>query len=291
MASSIAAHADTGAPDASDDAPMTTPSEADAEPLPKGDDSAAEGLQDSEYLDPDSANFDEWRPIVEEGQSIYGEEPEIRPFDWMRHWGFRHSSTDGRFIDKNVPLMHSSWLNRPYHIDWFVGPLLSDSPIQGRVKQSNEVYGGIRAGWDFDYYWGIEARYGRADPTVFLVDNTSDGISGRYMVGDVNLIYYPWGDTKVRPFFQLGIGASKVGSIRDDGTDHEATLLGTPFGIGVQFLQTHWLAWRLEVIDNLAFGSEGIDTMHNVAFSGGMEIRLGARPNSYWPWRSSRSIW
>jgi hypothetical protein len=56
-------------------------------------------------------------------------------------------------------------------------------------------------------------------------------------------------------------------------------------------MQTHWLAWRLEIVDNLAFASEGIDTMNNVAFTAGMDIRLGAKPNSYWPWRSSRTIW
>jgi hypothetical protein len=249
-----------------------------------------DGPQASEFLDPSSADFEPYKPIVEEGKSIYGDEPELRPFDWMRHWGFHHSSTEGRFMEKNVPLPYSSWLNRPYHFDWFVGPLISDSPEKNRVKQSNEIYGGIRVGWDFDYYWGIEWRYGWADPMVFA-DQSSDGISGRYMVTDVDLIYYPWGDTRVRPYFQLGLGASRVATIRLDGTDHEATLLGMPFGIGLQFMQTHWLAWRLEIVDNLAFASEGIDTMNNVAFTAGMDIRLGARPNSYWPWRSSRTIW
>jgi hypothetical protein len=248
------------------------------------------GPTEADLLDPHAADFTPYKPIVEEGQSIYGDEPDLRPFDWMRHWGFHHSSTEGRFLDKNVPLPYSSWLNRPYHFDWFIGPLLSDSPDHGRVKQSNEVYGGIRLGWDFDYYWGIEWRYGWADPMVFA-DSTNDGISGRYMVSDVDLVYYPWGDTRVRPYFQLGLGLSRVGSIRPDGTDHEATLLGMPFGMGVQFMQTHWLAWRLEVTDNLAFGSEGFDTMNNVVLTGGMNIRLGAKPNSYWPWRSSRDIW
>ena len=68
----------------------------------------------------------------------------------MRNWGFRHSSTDGRFIDKNVPLAHSSWLNRPYHIDWFIGPMLSDNLDGARVSQSNDLFGGLRAGWDFE---------------------------------------------------------------------------------------------------------------------------------------------
>ena len=32
--------------------------------------------------------------------------------------------------------------------------------------------------------------------------------------------------------------------------------LVTPLGVGVQFPLTHWLAWRLEVVDNIAFSGE-----------------------------------
>jgi hypothetical protein len=257
-----------------------------AEELPPG----REELDDSEFLDPNSAKFDKWESIVDEKKLTGGGEKEIRPFDWMRKWGFHHSSTDGRFFDKSVPLVHSSWLNRPYHVDWFFGPLLSDNPVEGRLTQSNDMFGGLRAGWDFDYYWGIEWRFGWADPDIF-VDGSSDGLTGDYFVSDIDFVYYPWGDTKVRPYFQAGLGVTRLDAVHEDLTPQQATLLGMPFGVGVQFTQTPWLAWRLEIIDNLAFGGDGIDTMNNFAFTGGMEVRLGARPNSYWPWRSSRTIW
>ncbi len=257
-----------------------------AEELPLGD----AGPNDAEFLDPDSAQFDtEW---PSDTTSLYGEEgaEDVRPFDRMRKWGFRHSSTEGRFIDKSVPLAYSSWLNRPYHIDWFVGPLLSDNPVSGRVNQSNDVFGGIRAGWDFDYYWGIEWRFGWAAPDVF-VDGVSDTLEGDYFVSDISFVYYPWGDTKVRPYFQWGLGVTQLDLLHEDGQPQQATLLGMPFGVGVQFSQNRWLAWRLEIVDNLAFGGDGVDTLNNFVFAAGMEMRLGARPNSYWPWRSSRTIW
>jgi hypothetical protein len=262
-----------------------------AEELPPG----REELDREKFLDPDAAEFDRWDPIVEEGKSIYDQgdgavEKEIRPFDWMRKWGFRHSSTDGRFIDKNVPLAHSSWLNRPYHLDWFAGPLLTDGTVSGSVSQSNEMFGGLRLGWDFDYYWGLEWRFGWSSPELF-VDGSSDGVEGDYFVSDIDFVYYPWGDTRVRPYFQAGLGVTQVDTLRDGVSPHQATLLSMPMGVGVQFTQTPWLAWRLEIIDNLAFGGDGVDTMNNFAFTGGMEIRMGARPNSYWPWRSSRTIW
>ncbi|HYO25800.1 MAG TPA: hypothetical protein VEQ85_12735 [Lacipirellulaceae bacterium] len=258
------------------------------------------------FLDPDAADFGEWTPLVERPDrdvpapfSSFEEarldpadegESELRPFDWMRHWGFHHSSTEGPFRDRGIPMERTSWLNRPYHVDWFLGPLLSGDPVDGRVEQSNELLGGLRAGWDFDYYWGVEWRFGWADPDLVQLD--SDTVtSGTYFVSDVDFLYYPWGDTKIRPYLLAGVGLTQVGSVRADGTGQEATLLGMPLGVGVQFPQTHWLAWRLEVIDNIAFGADSIDTMNNFAFTAGMEVRLGARPNSYWPWRSSRDVW
>jgi hypothetical protein len=262
-----------------------------------------ESRRDAErFLDPEAAEFDAWEPLVtppdeseeptfddavEHGEAA---KPDLRPFDWIRHWGFHHSSTEGPFLDRGLPMERTSWLNRPYHIDWFVGPLLSDGPVDGRVSQSNEMFGGLRLGWDFDYYWGIEWRIGWADP-VLLADTTTEELSGTYMVSDVDIVYYPWGDTKVRPYGQLGLGVTQVGSVREDGSGQEATLLSMPMGVGVQFPQTHWLAWRLEVMDNLAFGADGVDTMNNFTFTAGAEFRMGARPNSYWPWRSSRTIW
>jgi hypothetical protein len=290
----LAAYCLTGAPAYGDerdeglagvDSPFPS-SQSLAEELPPGGDDASA----AKFLDPAAADFGEWKPIVDDLGSPDREEDELRPFDWLRHWGLRHSSTDGRFVDKSVPLQYSSWLNRPYHVDWFAGPLLSDNPASGRVSQSNELFGGLRAGWDFDYYWGAHWRFGWSDPELF-VDGTSDVFSGSYFVTDVDLVYYPWGDTRVRPYFQVGMGMTQIGTVREDGSGQEATLLGMPFGAGLQFRQTPWLAWRLELVDNLAFGADGVDTMNNVAFTAGMDLRLGARPSSYWPWRSSRRIW
>lgn len=229
-------------------------------------------------------------PYVDE-MALHWDEPLWRPFDFLRDWGFRHSSTHGRHAGRGVPLERSSWLNRPYHVDWFLGPLLSDDLVKNRVGQSDVIVGGLRVGWDFDYFWGIQWRVAWADPDLQTADTVANPNSGRYFLSDVDLVYYPWGDTRMRPFMLLGVGLTEVGSVNEDGSGHEATLLGIPFGGGVEFSQTPWLAWRLEVLDNLAVGGDGISTMHNISFTAGMELRLGARPRSYWPWRSGRKIW
>lgn len=272
--------------------------EAFSAPMPSIDRNDAQAER-ARIQDPSAADFDAWEPIVPRDDSkdsiepFCDEEPakpDLRPFDWLRHWGFHHSSTEGPFLDRGLPMEHTSWLNRPYHLDWFAGPLLSDGPVSGRVEQSNDILLGLRAGWDFDYYWGLEWRFGWSDPTL-MADTTEEELSGRYFVSDIDFVYYPWGDTKVRPYMQWGLGLTQIGSVREDGMGQEATLLSMPLGVGVQFPLTHWLGARLEIVDNLAFGADGVDTMNNFAFTAGMEFRLGARPNSYWPWRSSRTIW
>ncbi len=245
---------------------------------------------------PEAAKFDQWESLFDDDSTLLWDNSEIesepwQPFDWVRSLGFRHSSTHGRHVGRGIPLEGTSWRNRPYHVDWFVGPLLGDSLIDNRVNQENVLMGGVRIGWDFDYYWGIEWRYARADPNAQFSTPQPVPNEVSYSLSDIDLIYYPWGDSKVRPYYLLGIGAAQIDFTDDAGINHDATLATMPLGIGIQFHQASWLLWRLEILDNLSFGADGLSTMHNVSITAGMELRLGARPASYWPWRTSRKIW
>lgn len=239
---------------------------------------------------PDAAKFGQWEDIVDESYVEWSSH-ELKPFDWIRHFGFRHSSTHGRHIGRGLPLEGSSLRNRPYHVDWFVGPLLGDDLINNRVSQQNVLFGGVRIGWDFDYYWGIEWRFGRADPEIQYAELQSNANEESYVVSDVDLVYYPWGDSKVRPYFLIGIGAAQIDFLDDADIYHDATLATMPMGGGVRFQQWPWLLWRLEILNNMSFGDDNISTLHTVSITAGMELRLGARPASYWPWRTSRKIW
>ena len=244
------------------------------------------------FTDPEAAQFDQWETIVEPEERLHWNHHELKPIDWIRHIGFRHSSTHGRHIGKGLPLEGTSMLNRPYHFDWFVGPLLGDDLINGRVSQGNVLFGGFRLGWDFDYYWGVEWRFGWADPNAnyAITDEVSVG-DASYVVSDVDLVYYPWGDSKVRPYFLTGIGATQLDFSDENSVRYKSTLATIPLGGGIQFRQASWLLWRVEVLDNISFGDDNIATLHNVSITAGMELRLGARPRSYWPWRSSRKVW
>jgi|GEM_PF-1413385 len=260
-----------------------------AAPLARG-----EAFED-EFYDSQSAEFDEWETLVEPQDEILEEvtwdDPQLKPFDWVRHLGFRHSSTHGRHIGRGLPMERTSWKNRPYHVDWFSGTLVGDDLIAGRVTQENELFGGLRIGWDFDYYWGLEARFGWSKPNTQLSTPLQVANNGSYFVSDIDFVYYPWGDSKIRPYLLLGAGMARLSFADENLRSFNTTLVTIPLGGGVQFRQWSWLAWRFEVLDNLSLGADEVNTMHNISLTAGMEIRFGARPASYWPWRSSRSIW
>lgn len=241
----------------------------------------------------EAAEFDQWESLVDDdSRQLWEPAASVwQPFDWVRLLGFRHSSTHGRHVGRGIPLEGTSWQNRPYHVDWFIGPLLGDNLIDNRVSQENVLMGGVRIGWDFDYYWGIEWRYARADPNAQFDTPLPRPNEVSYSVSDVSLIYYPWGDSKIRPYALLGIGAAQIDFTDDAGISHDATLATMPLGVGIRFHQASWLLWRLEMLNNLSFGDDGLSTMNNISITAGMELRLGARPASYWPWRTSRKIW
>jgi hypothetical protein len=251
----------------------------------------AEVLADqSEFLSPEAAKFDQWEGLIDQSPAQMTEQ-ELLPFDWIRHFGFKHSSTHGRNVGRGIPLEGTSWLNRPFHVDWFLGPLLGDDLISNRVSQDNVLFGGLRFGFDFDYFWGTEWRFAWADPRASFATPSEAPNDVRFVVSDIDVLYYPWGDSKVRPYLLWGLGVTQLGFVDDTGFSRHATLVTMPFGAGVQYHQWPWLVWRLEILDNLAFGADQISTMNNVSLSVGMEWRLGARPASYWPWRTSRKIW
>jgi hypothetical protein len=247
--------------------------------------------QENPLLDPEAARFDTWQPLADEEMRLHWDLPDCNPASCFYDLGFRHSSTHGRNVGRGIPLAHSSWRNRPYHIDWFVGGMLNSSLIHNRVQQNNATFGGLRIGWDFDHYWGTEWRFGWSNPEIEYRLPRYEDVRSDLFLSDLDLLYYPWGDSRIRPYVLLGLGFTRVNFQDEQGIHHGTSLLTMPYGVGLQFPQWPWLTWRFEILDNLAFGADQVETLANVSFTLGMELRLGARPSSYWPWRSSRYIW
>jgi hypothetical protein len=190
-----------------------------------------------------------------------------------------------RAIGFGEPLMGTSWQNRPFHVDIFSGSMIGDDAVDNQVGQEAGFFIGTRVGWDYDYYWGVETRLGLAWMSLFDRQSPESNIgTGNIVVWDMSLLYYPWGDSRWRPFLLLGAGIQQLDSYGNSPAVYSGTLAELPFGLGMKYRMNEWMVFRFDVIDNLAFGTGSLDTMHNVSLTAGLEYHFGGKRRSYWPW-------
>jgi Outer membrane protein beta-barrel domain len=190
-----------------------------------------------------------------------------------------------RALGPGDPLVGTSWENRPYYIDGFAGTMIGDDAIKNTIGQQSGFFTGGRLGWDYDYYWGIESRLGLAWMTLFDKQNVFHDLGNGLIVNfDLNLLYYPWGDSRWRPFLFIGSGISQFDTFGGNAVGYTATLFALPFGVGLKYHMNEWLAWRFDFTDNLCFGDGSLDTMNNISFTAGLEYHFGGHRRNYWPW-------
>ena len=189
-----------------------------------------------------------------------------------------------RFAD---PLVGASWDNMPYHIDWFLGVIRGTEIVANRIDQNVGVVGGFRLGWDFGCYWGVETRLGFSSLEDQPEDAPLYGSADKVVLWDTSLLYYPWGDSRLRPYWSLGLGLSEFQFSDEFGNPIRRNLMAMPIGIGVKYRWHDWVTLRADITDNLAFGSSGLETMNNFSFTTGMEFHFGGYHKNYWPWEPS----
>lgn len=220
-----------------------------------------------------------------------------------------------RFRGPGQPLIQDSWLSRPLSFGGFYGFVQGGQLIDGWTYEQQGMLGGMTLGWDFHHYFGCEMRlaFGRvvigdtwraieaqvaADDAAGL--GPTDPARRRFDAGrdndlllwEVNVLYYPWGDSRWRPYATLGVGASSVDFIDRLSTVYQDTFFTLPFGIGVKYLYGDCLAFRVEAMDHMAFGGgKPIETMHHLSITAGMELRFGGARRAYWPWNPGRHYW
>ena len=195
----------------------------------------------------------------------------------------------------------------PFSAGWFMGAMTGSPLITNWMGAGHGFLGGYRFGWDFDQYWGTEVRFSFAslkmwdsraaraaqraaddaaglapdDPWRNRYDARRDANVGMF---DLNLLYYPWGDTAWRPYFRLGLGTVRIQCQDRLGTDYDSTVVGIPWGIGGEVQVFEWLALRGEIADNVAIhAGSSFNTQHNFSFTFGMEVRFGGSRTAYWP--------
>jgi hypothetical protein len=182
------------------------------------------------------------------------------------------------------PLVGASWENEPYHLDWFLGAMRGTEIIRDRVDQNVGVVGGFRLGWDYDLNWGLETRLGFSSLEDQPEAAPLYGSADKVVLWDTSVLYYPWGDSRCRPYWTLGLGLSEFRFSDEFGNPIRRNLLEMPFGFGLKYRWHDWVTLRADVTDNLAFGSSGLETMNNISFTTGMEFHFGGCHKNYWPW-------
>ena len=195
----------------------------------------------------------------------------------------------GRHRGHGEPLVRESWLYRPFSAGWMMGLVEGGQPTSDwRAGQQQGFQGTVLLGWDHNYYFGGEMRF------------SFDSMNATMFAWDLDLLYYPWGDSRWRPYLMAGAGAGKLrlregfSPSYDSGlsSHYNETLFVMPFAVGVKYLCNEWFALRSEIGSSIVFG-EGNDlkTMANFTFLGGIELRFGGHRKSYWPWNPGRHYW
>jgi hypothetical protein len=224
-----------------------------------------------------------------------------RPFDahvdgfdpWYPLPRFRHGQTDDpeRFLGLGDPLVGTSWRNRPLHVGWLFGGFIGDDLTSGQAEQHEDIVGGYRFGWDFDHYWGSEARFAFTNVDFTDASDPETLRTAQNQYWDVNLLYYPWGDSRWRPFASLGIGWGIFDYTLADGQTIDKALLTLPIGVGAKYFFKNWMALRLTATDNWAIGRGSLDNMHNLMLTADVEMHFGGRRTSYFPYSGSIHMW
>lgn len=213
---------------------------------------------------------------------------------WDRFYSrFLTPPIDGRHRGLGNPLERESWLNRPYHFDAFVGGLFADDPIDGRLKAGDGVLAGVRLGWDWHPFWGMEARFARSTTPLEHPQQIRNLGDMRFYFFDINLLYYPLGDAQWRPYMGLGLGLTDVDLQNDlDERVHE-TAFSVPWAWGVKYRYNDRLAFRFDmVVDFAATAGNRLDGTTNFGMTGGIEYHFGGGTRrGYYPWNPSRHWW
>jgi opacity protein-like surface antigen len=170
------------------------------------------------------------------------------------------------------PLEGSSWLACSHSAGTFFGAIGGATLIDNKLEQGGGGIFGLRFGFDYDHHWGVEKRFGFAQMNVLDLFSRQRQIVNLEL-GDIDLLFYPWGDTRWRPYISMGVGLAHFNYQSDSGRRLDRLLVGLPFGIGVKYFWNDGVAIRVEMVDNLMLGAHELSTMNNVSLALGIEFR------------------
>jgi len=196
------------------------------------------------------------------------------------------------------------WSQRPFGFNWLAGVVEGSPLIDDWVGMKVGFLGGFGLNWDATNSFGLETRFAFASLALYDGELArlaaekagkdpllSPSRYGELFQWDIDFVYYTCGDRPLRPYLFCGLGLTSVhfSDLLEQGYYRAAPSF--PVGLGLKYLQTDWLAFRIECADDIALGGQGIDTMHNLTLTAGAELRFGGPHHAYWPWNPGRHYW
>lgn len=201
---------------------------------------------------------------------------------WLPHWTLPHPDLAEQLWRPGDLVEDTYFLRRPWHAGFLVGTMNGDN-LTGEVDQATDWFDGLRIGNDFSPHWGWEVRTAFFSPDLTYADGLQQGMAKDWFV-DLNVLNYPWGDTRLRPFWSIGLGGALVKFTNEDSLEIRDWLVDLPLSIGCKYHWKPWLVVRGELTDTILFGNENIDTQNNLSLSVGAEIHwhsFKTRPIKY----------
>ena len=196
-----------------------------------------------------------------------------------------------------------------------MGFMQGNELIEDWLGQGQGYFGGYRFGWDYDPHWGCEMRFGFAsvslqdsdrakaaqeaadlaaglttdDPYFYRFDTRRDS---QIRLWDIEMLWYPFGDTYLRPYFLIGLGSARVDFMDRLSDRRIKSVLAVPMAIGFKYRLRDWVAVRVEATDNFIAGAgSGFKNLHNFSLTAGLEVRFGGTRTAYWPYYPGRHYW
>lgn len=213
-----------------------------------------------------------------------GSEPagESAPAGWLASgW----PGLSARCTGLGQPLQGTSWLNRPAYLGGFLGQSLGATPLPGQVELAPDLMWGAWLGYDFSHYWGSEIRLAFDYAQLTALPQGTGAGNSRGTLADVNLLYYPWGDARWRPYGAVGMGLGGYRYTTGEGPAGHHTGFALPLGVGCKYLWGKRWALRFDVKDNIVLGGEDVSTTHTWSLEGGIEFHWGRTSAAqYYPW-------
>lgn len=185
----------------------------------------------------------------------------------------------------------ASWLSRPLHVDVFSGVIYGGPLIEDSIRRQGDIFSGFRLGWDWTRRLGGEMRFGFAQigtediPTGIELDDAD------VVYWDLNVLWYPTGDTRIRPFLSLGLGSQHIDFIDAANNGHQKELFAVPLTAGIKYRATPWCAVRADITDNIAFPYDDVVMQGNISITVSAEFHFGGERTSYWPWNPTLQSW